>query len=100
MDNILINVLEAMKLIALKRYTTGYTGFLDEKDSYVFFKFSRKGQLKKLIKYEKSYFVNFQHFMCRITRVFTYSFFLEKPVDLETITIEELDRVHEHLSHY
>jgi len=42
-----------IKIISLNSYGTGYTGFIEEKDKYVFFILSRKGGLKKLQNYYK-----------------------------------------------
>jgi hypothetical protein len=87
-----------MKLICLRSYSNGYTGFLEERDSYVFFKFPRKGKLIKLLKYHKADYENYSHFIGGISKFFPFSFFLKEPVVLESITITELDKIFRHTS--
>ena len=87
-----------MKLICLRSYSNGYTGFIEEKESYVFFKFPRKGKLEKLLKYHKADYKNYNHFIGDISKFFPFSFFLKEPVALETITIAELDKILRHTS--
>ena len=82
-----------MKLLYLRCYSNGYTGFVEEKHHYVFFKFPRKGEIKKLLKYNKTDYNNYRHFIIGISRFFPYNLFLQEPVDLESLTIAELDRI-------
>ena len=88
-----IKVTINMKLICLRSYSNGYTGFIEERDSYVYFTFPRKGKLKKLLKYHKADYENYGHFIGGISRFFPFSFFLKEPVVLESITIKELDKI-------
>ncbi len=84
-----------MKIIYLRLYTNGYRGFLEEKECYVFFQFPRGGQLKRLVKYEKSLFSDYRHFVGGISKFMPRLYFLEEPVLIQSVTIEELDRVFE-----
>ncbi len=87
-----------MRIISLRSYSSGYAGFIEETDSYVYFNFRRKGKLKRLLKYNKSNYTDYGHFVGGITKFFPYSFFLKKPVPLESCTIEELDRISKQIS--
>lgn len=82
-----------MKVIALKSYRTGYLGFLEEPDHYVFFSCARRGAVKRVMSYEKTDYFNRDHFMSVITKFVPRSFFLEKGVELETLSLRELDQI-------
>jgi len=87
-----------MKLICLRSYSIGYTGFIEERDSYVYFIFPRKGKLKKLLKYHKADYGNYSHFIGGISKFISFSYFLKEPVVLESITIAELDKIFRYTS--
>jgi len=82
-----------MKIISIKSYSNGYTGIFEEDNSYILFNLSKNGKLKKLNEYNKEEFVDYNHFVGMISKFIPYSSFLKKPVKIESITIEELDRV-------
>ncbi len=82
-----------MKVIALKSYRTGYLGFLEEPDHYVFFSCARRGAVKRLKSYDKTDFFNRDHFLSVITKFVPRSFFLEEGVALETLSVMELDQI-------
>ena len=81
-----------MKIIGLKSYSTGYKGFIEQKDRYVFFLCYRNGKLKKLLDYKKEDYVCHEHFLGVISKFMPLSFFLKKPLYVQSITTAELDR--------
>jgi len=82
-----------VRIIALKSYRTGYLGFLEEPDHYVFFNCARHGAIKRVMSYDKTDFFNRDHFLSVITKFVPRSFFLEEGVELETLSVRELDRI-------
>jgi hypothetical protein len=81
-----------MKIIGIKAYKNGYTGFAEEPDKYVFFSLSRKRGLKKLIEYDKGDFFSYERFLSVMARFVRLGFFLKKPITVGTLTIEELKK--------
>jgi hypothetical protein len=81
------------KILSLRSYSNGYTGFLEEKDRYIFFQFSRNGELTKIMEFDKSDYTDYGHFLGGITRFFPLNFFLKEPITIESISISELDRI-------
>lgn len=81
-----------MKILGLKAYRSGYTGFLEESDHYVFFKLSIKG-LKKLQCYDKSEFGGYDHFIGLMSKFFPINHFYRKPIAVDCLTMDEVDRL-------
>ena len=81
------------KILSLRSYVNGYTGFIEEADCYIFFHFSRHGGLTKVMEFDKSDYTDYGHFLGGITRFFPLNFFLKKPITVESISISELDRI-------
>ena len=88
-----------MRVICLRSYSHGYMGFVEDDTSYTYFNFPRKGKLNALMKFHKSDYVDYGHFVGGITKFFPYNFFLKNPVVIESCTIEELDRISKDMSH-
>jgi hypothetical protein len=84
---------DLLKIIALKSYRTGFLGFLEEPDRYVFFSCARRGAIKSVMSYEKTDFFNHDHFLSVITKFVPRGFFLEEGVELETLSARELDQI-------
>ncbi|MEN8246024.1 MAG: hypothetical protein ABFS43_14110 [Thermodesulfobacteriota bacterium] len=82
-----------MRIIGLKAYKKGYTGFLENEEAYVFFNTTR-GQYRPVQAYPKSDFENFHHFTTLMSKFVNSAFFLKTPVDITTIDMETLDRIH------
>jgi len=82
-----------MKIICIKSYSNGYTGIFEEDHKYVLFNLSKNGKLKKINEYNKEEFVDYNHFVGIISKFIPYSSFLQEPVKIESITIDELDRI-------
>ncbi|MCJ7616940.1 MAG: hypothetical protein MUO43_10440 [Desulfobacterales bacterium] len=82
-----------MKIICIKSYSNGYTGIFEEDNRYVLFNLSKNGKLKNLNEYNKEEFVDYNHFVGIISKFIPYSSFLKEPVKIESITIDELDRI-------
>lgn len=85
-----------MRIIGLKAYLKGYTGFLENEDAYIFFN-TVKGQYRAVHSYPKSDFESFHHFTTLISKFVNTSFFLKKPVEITHINMETLGRIHEKL---
>jgi len=82
-----------LRIIALKAYTKGYTGFLENEASYVFFN-TTKGKYRPVQSYPKSDFESFHHFITLMSKFVNSSFFLKAPVEIAAIDMEMLDRIH------
>jgi glucan biosynthesis protein len=81
-----------MKLIGLKKYRHGYTGFLETADYYAYFQFAR-GKCTLLQHYAKQDFQGHAHFVDVIRKFVHVGFFFQNPVEIETVSEEELNRV-------
>ena len=88
-------VLLVMKIIGLKPYANGYTGFVEERGRYVFFQFARGGEFKGLVEYDKSDYLDRKRFVSVMARYMPLSNFLEEPVPVDEVTLEALDRIEE-----
>jgi hypothetical protein len=66
---------------------------MEDETSYVYFSFTSQRGLKELMKFHKSDYEDYGHFVGGITRFFPHNFFFKEPVPIESCTIEELDRV-------
>lgn len=84
-----------MKIMCLRSYSHGYTGFMEEQDQYVFFQFPRRGKIRRLVTYDKSQFTNYRHFVGGISKFIPHLFFLEQPVAVDLMTIQALDCIFE-----
>ena len=82
-----------MRIIGLKAYQKGYTGFLENEEDYIFFN-TTKGQYRPVQAYPKSDFESFHHFTTLMSKFVTRAFFLKTPVDITAINMETLDRIH------
>ena len=81
-----------MKILGLKAYPSGYTGFLEEADHYVFFSLSAQ-RLIKLQVYDKSEFNGYAHFISLMSKFFPLNHFYRRPLMVERLTMSELDRI-------
>ena len=80
-----------MKIIALKSYKSGYTGIIEEPDKYVFFNYSKKGGvLKMLIEYSKIDYPDRPHFLSFITKFTSFQFFLKQSISVKSLTAEAI----------
>ena len=82
-----------MRIIGLKAYKKGYTGFLENEEAYVFFN-TFKGQYRPVQLYPKSDFESFHHFTTLMSKFVNSAFFLKTPVYISTLDMETLDRIH------
>jgi hypothetical protein len=83
-----------MELLLLKAYGNGYRGCVIEKDRYLFFQCSRKKGLRHLKSYLQQEFTDTEQFMAMMQKFVSPPSFLHPPVSIETLSMEELDRVH------
>ena len=83
-----------MQVIALTKYSHGYSGFLETDDSYVFFQVSNKNY--KLIQtYPKKDYTSYEHFIDVIRKFTRASFFFRHPAQILELSKEELDRIYD-----
>ncbi|MDY6953181.1 MAG: hypothetical protein SWE60_16865 [Thermodesulfobacteriota bacterium] len=82
-----------MRILSLRSYVNGYTGFIEDEGSYTYFNFPRKGKLNRLLTYPKSDYSDYGHFLGGISRFFPSTAFLKEPVPITSCTMAELDRV-------
>jgi hypothetical protein len=72
-------------------YANGYRGLVEETDAYAFFQFPRNGRLTPLIRYDKTRFPSRHRFVGGMAKFIPRHFFLEKPILLESVSIQEMD---------
>jgi len=82
-----------MKIMCLRSYSHGYTGFMEEQGQYVFFQFPRRGKIRELLTYDKSQFTGYRHFVGGISKFIPHLFFLEQPIAVDPMTIHALDSI-------
>jgi hypothetical protein len=82
-----------VKVIALKSYRTGYLGFLEEPDHYVFFSCARNGTIKRVKSYDRADYFNLDHFLSVITKFVPRRFFLEEGFEIATLSARVLDQI-------
>ena len=81
-----------MKILGLMAYPYGYRGFLEEDDQYIYFRASGK-QIRKLQTYDKTSFVDYDHFIGLMSRFIPATAFYKKPVAVSALSMAELDRI-------
>jgi hypothetical protein len=89
---------KTMKVMCLRSYSHGYSGFLEDGNRYLYFHFPRQGELREVMTFAKEDYADYGHFVGGITKFFPYNFFFKTPVALESCTIEEFDRISRHRS--
>jgi hypothetical protein len=82
-----------LRIIGLKAYKKGYTGFLENEEAYVFFNTIGR-QYHPVQSYPKKDFEGFHHFFTLMSKFVNSSFFLKTPVDIAAVDMETLDRIH------
>lgn len=83
-----------MEIVALRAYAGGYRGCLVDDGAYLFFQFSHKGRLKRLKSYARDEFSDHDHFSTMMMKFMMPSDFLQPPVAVKALTLDELERVH------
>ena len=86
-----------MRIIGLKAYRKGYTGFLENEGAYIFFN-TIKGRYKPIQSYPKHDFESHHHFITLMSKFVNSSFFLKTPVDVAYIDMETLGWIHTNLN--
>ena len=82
-----------VRIIGLKAYRTGYTGFLENDEAYIFFNTAR-GEYRPVQSYPKSDFENYHHFTTLMSKFVNQSFFLKTPVNIARADKETLDKIY------
>jgi hypothetical protein len=84
-----------MELLLLRAYAAGYRGCVIEERGYCFFQCNRRrGQVKRLKSYSTSEFADLDQFKAMMQKFVSPPSFLQPPIPITALTIEELDRVH------
>jgi len=81
-----------MKILGLVTHQSGYMGFLEEENQYIYFRLSAK-QVRNLQVYDKASFNDRSHFIGLMSRFFPATAFYKAPVPIADLSMEELDRV-------
>jgi len=81
-----------MKILGLVAYQSGYMGFAEEADQFIYFRLSAK-QVRKLQAYDKASFNDYNHFIGLMSRFFPASAFYKEPVPIADLSLAELDRI-------
>lgn len=82
-----------MEILILKAYGSGYRGCVIEAHHYRYFQFSRKKGLKTLKRYARLEFTGVAQFMAMMQKFASPPSFLQPPIPIQALTMEELDRV-------
>jgi hypothetical protein len=82
-----------LRIIGLKAYKKGFTGFLENEEAYIFFN-TVKGQYRPVQSYPKSDFESFHHFTTLMSKFVNSAFFLKTPVGISALDMETLARIH------
>ena len=80
-----------MKIIGLKAYQTGYTGCVEDKDTYILFNYVRH-TYNPIQEYPMKAFENRKHFISSMGKFIRSTFFLKEPLEIASVTQESLDR--------
>lgn len=81
-----------LRIIGLKAYCKGYTGFLENDESYLFFNTVRGG-FRPVQSYPKEDFESHHHFITLMSKFVKSSFFLKTPVEVSSVDMATLDRI-------
>ena len=84
-----------MKIINLGKSELNYYGYFEDEDNYVDFVFPFEGPLYIDYTYPKIEFGGLLHFASAMLEFIPETTFLEEPIEIDEITIAELDRVYE-----
>jgi hypothetical protein len=85
-----------MEILALQSYASGYRGCLVDEHTYALFQITRKtGRIRKLKRYPRGDFTDHDHFKAMMLKFMAPTVFLQPPVPIRELTIQELDRVRE-----
>lgn len=82
-----------MRLISLRRYASGYLGFLEEPRGYLYFSLSRRGRLRRLLLLPRPEFPELRHVLFVMGRFMPASAFLRQPLPIGELSLTECDRV-------
>ena len=81
-----------MKILGLVTYQSGYMGFLEEADQFVYFRLSAQ-QVRRLQTYDKASFNDYDHFIGLMSRFFPATAFYKEPVPVANLSLDELDHI-------
>ncbi len=83
-----------MELLFLRAYGSGYRGCIIDDARFRFFQISRRRGLKFLKDYRRDAFEDTAHFIAMMQKFVTPPSFLQPPVPIEELTLENLERIH------
>jgi hypothetical protein len=84
-----------MQILGLMADKSGYRGFVQDRDQYIYFRASSK-QIRKLQAYDTVAFTNHDHFIGLMSRFFPLTGFLPNPLPIDSLSMGELDRIFDH----
>lgn len=82
-----------MRLIGLKKYRAGFTGFIEGRKHYVYFNYSKKRGYKKLIELNKESFEDHDHFISVMAKFVSMACFFKHPVQIHAMSLDELSKI-------
>ena len=82
-----------LRIIGLKAYRSGYTGFLEDDEAYIFFN-TLKGRYRAVQSYAKTDFDDHHHFKTLMSKFVNSAFFLKTPVEVTAVDMKTLDWIH------
>ena len=83
-----------MEPLFLRAYGGGYRGCIIDDTRFRFFQVSRRRGLKFLKDYRRDAFEDTAQFIAMMQKFVTPPSFLQPPVPIEELTLENLERVH------
>ena len=82
-----------MKVMGIMRNPRGYQGFLKENKRYVYFRYSEKRGLKRLVEYAVDDFGSYERFVSIMSKFVPITIFFETPVEVNRIDRNTLDYI-------
>ena len=86
-----------MELLYLRTYGSGFRGCIIDDTRFRFFQVSRRKGLKFLKDYRRDDFEDTAQFIAMMQKFVTPPAFLQPPIPIEELTLENLDRVYSDL---
>ena len=96
-SGIMQNRQSSIRILSLESLPEGYSGFFEEIENYVDFTLPSSGKIKLNYKYKKADFGDYEHFAAVMGKFDPYVMFLKNPINVDSVTVEELDRVYREL---
>ena len=82
-----------MQILGLIAASSGYRGFVEDNDQYIYFRASSK-QVRRVQAYDKAEFDSPAHFIGIMSRFFPVTAFFARPAHITRLSLDELDRIY------